>query len=190
MADMSVEVPETLDGLGEPGAASTTRTGLGRAARPQRPRRLRVVGLGRVEPPAVECLVQEGSSSARARLRNSVYRRSLVTADAAVAVASCTATAAVAGWHSPAVLLGAVGVMLLANKAAGLYDRDDLLLHKATLDEVPSLFQLSAVYALVVWLLLAPVATRSPLSLAVLWGSALVLLIAGRLLARRYARAR
>jgi exopolysaccharide biosynthesis polyprenyl glycosylphosphotransferase len=37
-------------------------------------------------------------------------------------------------------------------KVAGLYDRDANLLSKTTLDELPTLFQVATVYALVVWL--------------------------------------
>ena len=42
--------------------------------------------------------------------------------------------------------------MILAAKAIGLYDRDQHVLRKTTLDEVPSLIYLSVLYALTVWL--------------------------------------
>jgi hypothetical protein len=41
-------------------------------------------------------------------------------------------------------------VVLLVSKVSGLYDRDDLVLHKATLDEAPELFQLATLYALLI----------------------------------------
>ena len=43
--------------------------------------------------------------------------------------------------------------MVIVAKVCGLYERDDLVLKKTTLDEVPRLLQLAAVYTLVLWLL-------------------------------------
>jgi drug/metabolite transporter (DMT)-like permease len=37
-------------------------------------------------------------------------------------------------------------------KVLGLYDRDDALVHKTTLDEAPALFQVATVYTLVTWI--------------------------------------
>ncbi len=45
-----------------------------------------------------------------------------------------------------------VPFVILAAKAMGLYDRDQHVLRKTTLDEVPSLIYLSVLYALTVWL--------------------------------------
>ncbi len=42
--------------------------------------------------------------------------------------------------------------LLLGAKMIGLYDRDDVLLHKTTLDEAPKLFQMATLGALVAWL--------------------------------------
>ena len=42
--------------------------------------------------------------------------------------------------------------LLLGAKVMGLYDRDDVLLHKTTLDEAPKLFQVATLGALVAWL--------------------------------------
>jgi exopolysaccharide biosynthesis polyprenyl glycosylphosphotransferase len=50
------------------------------------------------------------------------------------------------------VLLG-LPVVILASKLSGLYDRDELLIRKTTLDEAPALFQLATLYALVIWML-------------------------------------
>jgi exopolysaccharide biosynthesis polyprenyl glycosylphosphotransferase len=50
------------------------------------------------------------------------------------------------------VLLG-LPVVILASKLSGLYDRDELLIHKTTFDEAPALFQLATLYALVIWML-------------------------------------
>src|SRR5215210_1137685 len=51
----------------------------------------------------------------------------------------------------PTAVLG-LPVVLLSNKAIGLYDRDPLLIRKTTLDEAPKLFQLATLYTLLFWL--------------------------------------
>ncbi len=45
-----------------------------------------------------------------------------------------------------------VPLLLVGAKLLGLYDRDETLLHKTTLDEAPELFQLATLCALVAWL--------------------------------------
>jgi exopolysaccharide biosynthesis polyprenyl glycosylphosphotransferase len=52
----------------------------------------------------------------------------------------------------PASVL-AMPMVVVASKLMGLYDRDEVLLNKTTLDECPALFQLASLYALVTWLL-------------------------------------
>ncbi len=80
----------------------------------------------------------------------------------------------------------AIGV----SKAIGLYDRDELLLHKTTLDDVPALVQLTTAYTLLTWLL-APVLLDGTLGRTQALGLWVLLLVAGvggRLLAREIAR--
>jgi exopolysaccharide biosynthesis polyprenyl glycosylphosphotransferase len=52
---------------------------------------------------------------------------------------------------TPWALLIPPGFILLV-KALGLYDRDEHLLHRSTLDEVPALFSLATLAALLLWL--------------------------------------
>jgi exopolysaccharide biosynthesis polyprenyl glycosylphosphotransferase len=83
-----------------------------------------------------------------------------------------------------------VPVAVLVSKVIGLYDRDELLLHKTTLDDVPSLLQLTTAYTLLVWVL-APVVIDGSLGRAqavVLWGLLLVAGVCGRCAAREFAR--
>ena len=54
----------------------------------------------------------------------------------------------------------ALPIVVLIAKVDGLYDRDDLLLRKTTLDEVPELFRLATLFALVIWLLQDSLAHR------------------------------
>jgi len=86
--------------------------------------------------------------------RDSLFRRALVVADALAITTAFLFTVAVASrplgltWAS---LLG-VPVVIAGAKVLGLYDRDEALLHKTTLDEAPKLFQLATLCALLAWL--------------------------------------
>ncbi len=51
-----------------------------------------------------------------------------------------------------ATALLAIPPVILVSKVAGLYDRDENLLRKTTLDEVPSLFRVATLYAFLIWL--------------------------------------
>ena len=79
-------------------------------------------------------------------------------------------------------------VVLLA-KLSRLYDRDELVFHKSTLDEGPALFNLSALVALVTWfghdqLLLGPMGRPQTL---LFWGIFLTTVLIGRSFARTVA---
>ena len=70
----------------------------------------------------------------------------------------------------------------MAGKVSGLYDRDELLINKTTLDQAPQLFQLATLYALLIWLLdrsliVGELGSRQVL---VLWGSLFVFVVLGR----------
>jgi exopolysaccharide biosynthesis polyprenyl glycosylphosphotransferase len=90
------------------------------------------------------------------RDRDRILRRSLAVCDVAAAVLSVLFVITPAIWGSGMglrftdVLL--VPFVILAAKAIGLYDRDQHVVRKTTLDEVPSLIYLSVLYALTVWL--------------------------------------
>jgi exopolysaccharide biosynthesis polyprenyl glycosylphosphotransferase len=86
--------------------------------------------------------------------RDALYRRMLVAADV-LAVAWAFAFAAAMSTRSlqPTWLtLACVAVVLAGAKITGLYDRDEALLRKTTLDEAPRLFQLATMCALIAWL--------------------------------------
>jgi exopolysaccharide biosynthesis polyprenyl glycosylphosphotransferase len=93
----------------------------------------------------------------RAVARDSVYRRSLATADGlAVIVTLLVATRLVGGNHQVARIVEAilaVALMVIIVKVIGLYDRQESLIRKSTLDEAPVLFQLATLYALIFWLI-------------------------------------
>src|SRR5438270_4141074 len=94
------------------------------------------------------------TAAAATRRRESIFRRGLVVADA---LAIFGAFALTIGLSSRSVeltrasILG-LPILIAGAKVSGLYDRDDALLRKTTLDEAPKLFQLAALCALITWL--------------------------------------
>lgn len=125
------------------------------------------------------------------RKRDALFRRALVAADL---IALCTALA-VAAALSNGLALGAVAAVpafVLAIKARGLYDRDEHLLHKSTLDEVPALFTLASLTVMLLWLVGDTVVEGGlgrGQGLAV-WLSLIVLLVGMRKFARTLASRR
>ena len=87
--------------------------------------------------------------------RDALQRRLLSLVDVTAAFAALLiAVYAVNGDHvslSPWTILVAPFV-ILASKVIGLYDRDQHLLRKTTLDELPQILYLAVVYALTAWL--------------------------------------
>lgn len=86
------------------------------------------------------------------RKRDALFRRSLALADmAAVALAVLGAATVGTDRLSPVALLVPL-VFIIVVKAMGLYDRDEHLLHKTTLDEFPALFGIATLAGLLLWL--------------------------------------
>jgi lipopolysaccharide/colanic/teichoic acid biosynthesis glycosyltransferase len=80
---------------------------------------------------------------------DTIFRRLLALADIAAAGAGLSVVGAFTGRQVPAVTLIAVPLIVVMAKVAGRYDHDELVMRKSTLDEAPSLFALSAAFALV-----------------------------------------
>jgi exopolysaccharide biosynthesis polyprenyl glycosylphosphotransferase len=134
----------------------------------------------------VEGAVPEGTSSDRQLRRDAAYRRSLALADL-FAVAFATAVALVPGnTQSRLAVFGALPLVIVVSKAAGLYDRDGSVMHKTTLDEVPQLFQVSTLYALAASIgtpvLVGP--TLNAGQVAILWALLFCSMVGGRALVR------
>jgi exopolysaccharide biosynthesis polyprenyl glycosylphosphotransferase len=108
--------------------------------------------------------IAEARGPAASTLRDSIFRRMLLLADALSLALAFLLTTLLA---SPSLELTwalalALPLFLVGAKLLGLYDRDETLLRKTTLDEAPKLFQLATMCALVAWLTGALVVT-SPL---------------------------
>ena len=61
-------------------------------------------------------------------------------------------------------MLAALPLVVVISKLLGLYDRDELVLRKSTLEEAPRLFQLATLFSLVLWI------AEQPLDLGELGG--------------------
>jgi exopolysaccharide biosynthesis polyprenyl glycosylphosphotransferase len=123
--------------------------------------------------------------------RDAVYRRTLALADALAAVVALLVTRAVVGPGHPAVrTIAAVPLIVAMSKVVGIYDRQELLVRKSTLDEAPALFQLATLYALIIWLLNGVVITNSHdrRELLVQWAALFLLLLASHVAARWLSR--
>jgi FlaA1/EpsC-like NDP-sugar epimerase len=98
--------------------------------------------------------IAESRGPTASKRRDSVFRRMLVLADAVAIVGAFVLTMALSSksiqltWAS----IAGLPILLVCAKLVGLYDRDDMLLRKTTLDEVPKLFHVATMCALVAWL--------------------------------------
>ena len=97
--------------------------------------------------------IHEGELGRAALYRDTLHRRLLATADVlSAALAVCLAIFVGGGTPTP-VVLATVPLVVLVSKVLGLYDRDEHVLHKSTLDEAPALLNVAVVFMVVAWLL-------------------------------------
>lgn len=132
--------------------------------------------------------IGEATSPLSVRRREAFTRWMLAGADVSANALAVVITSALFGWgRVGAVALLLLPVVLIVSKLSGLYDRDDLVLHKATLDETPALFQLATLYTLLVTVLSNALVDGGlgAAEVFVLWGA----LFVGLLLCRWAARA-
>jgi exopolysaccharide biosynthesis polyprenyl glycosylphosphotransferase len=85
--------------------------------------------------------------------RDALFRRALLVADVIAILSALILTVALSSRKVPLHLtwesLVGVPLLLIGAKLLGLYDRDETLLRKTTLDEAPKLFQLATLCTLV-----------------------------------------
>ena len=146
------------------------------------------------EPPQpIPRPIPEGVLRPATYRRDAIYRHSLALADIASAAIAVLIGVPMLGDDAlnPVALL-ALPLVLVVGKLTGLYDRDEHVLHKTTLDEVPTLFWVATLYALLIWLggdLIVDGKFGRDQAVGV-WGLLLLSMIATRALARRTARSR
>ena len=142
--------------------------------------------------PRLPAFIREAEGSTEARRRDAVSRRVLAVADAVAATLAIYIVVVALGHEQLRLtVLFVVPMAIVVSKIIGLYDRDELVMHKSTLDEAPTLFQLATLYALLAWLseTLWLNGDLGRPQVLILWGCLFVALVVGRHLARLTARA-
>jgi exopolysaccharide biosynthesis polyprenyl glycosylphosphotransferase len=143
MPDQQVQLEPSFDVRSQP-ARPTPR---GRIIRLRNP-----FAVPAPEGPALDGIT-EGHSSATTYRRDAIYRRTLALADLLSAAIAVFIGVAVLGSDSlNAMALLALPLVLVVGKLTSLYERDEHVLRKTTLDEVPALFWVATLYALLIWL--------------------------------------
>ena len=114
-------------------------------------RGLGALGTGRT--PSLSSLADTRGPGA-SMLRDAIFRRTLLVADILAVVGAFVLTIELSSrslqltWTS----IAALPILLLGAKILGLYDRDESVLRKTTLDEAPKLLNVATLCALVAWL--------------------------------------
>ena len=110
-------------------------------------------GAPRSAADAANAEIPEGDLRQTTYRRDAIYRRTLALADVASAGIAVLIGVPILGADAlnPVALL-ALPLVLVVGKVTGLYDRDEHLIRKTTLDEVPTLFWVATLYALLIWL--------------------------------------
>jgi len=131
--------------------------------------------------------IPEVRGPAASMRRDSLFRRSLALSDVLALVGAFVLTLLLTphqlriGWAT----VFEAPILLIAAKMTGLYDRDETLLRKTTLDEAPKLFQLATLCTVITWLCGGWIVHGlGRHSLLVLWISLACLLILFRSIAR------
>lgn len=137
-------------------------------------------------------VARKESSGGANLFRDQVFRRSLALADLAAFTFSFGVLELAFSRSLTFSLLTVVALLglFVVAKIVGLYDRDQTLLHKTTLDETPKLFQIATLGALCAWLASGVVISGGNLDrveVLVLWACLLVSLVLARASARAIA---
>jgi exopolysaccharide biosynthesis polyprenyl glycosylphosphotransferase len=109
-------------------------------------------GLGRRIGGFVPILETRGPASST--LRDSLFRRLLFVGDLLAIICAFVLAIELSGGrlHLLRICLAGLPLIVLGAKLFGLYDRDEAVIRKTTLDEAPKLFQLATLCALLAWL--------------------------------------
>ncbi len=174
---------------GGEGGSLDAGTGLPPPRIRERPAAVRLPERRAAEGPGAERVAGEAGAGRTAQ-REAFFRRLLAAADLTAATVAFLITVAGLGGDALGVwALIAIAMVVPVCKLAGLYDRDEHLLHKTTLDEAPSVFRVAALYTLLAFLAGDAVVHGSlgRDQALFLWGFLFVSMLALRGLARRVA---
>jgi exopolysaccharide biosynthesis polyprenyl glycosylphosphotransferase len=129
----------------------------------------------------------EGPASEQLLQREGSYRRILALADMFVASAVLFLVVHLgAGAELNLAMLTTLPLIVVVNKVCGLYERDELVLKKSTLDEAPMLLQIAGLFSLIVWLIHDGLGDSSLQArhVVLIWTSTFLALIVARTAAR------
>jgi exopolysaccharide biosynthesis polyprenyl glycosylphosphotransferase len=142
--------------------------------------------------PALPAAIQD---AARARstveARDRLYRRMLACADVLAAAVTVVLCVTVLGDDRlTAASFLALPLIVVVSKLQGLYDRDELLIRKGTIDEAPALLHLATLYTFLFWLGDAVFVAGSLGKAQVLvgWAALVIAMLTARHFARSLAR--
>jgi exopolysaccharide biosynthesis polyprenyl glycosylphosphotransferase len=140
----------------------------------------------------IDATVGDGYPTGPNLLADQLLRRSLLVADVSACVAAIVAISLVSGRSLQVTWVGVAGLLALClgAKMFGLYDRDETVLRKTTLDEAPKLFQVATLGALCTWLAGGFVIAGAPLSRGeglLFWAMLIVFPVLARAAARSLA---
>jgi exopolysaccharide biosynthesis polyprenyl glycosylphosphotransferase len=132
----------------------------------------------------------EQASPPRVLRREALYRRSLALADVCAAALALVIVVPAGDSIEPLTLL-ALPLVVVVSKIVGLYERDEVVISKTTLEEAPTLFQVATLYTLLLWLLQGNllVGALSKAQVLGLWALLFLFFLVGRTVARRLLRA-
>ena len=148
-------------------------------------------GLGFTADSEIQRPIRESNQRTDVKRRDAIFRRSLALADVLAVALAAVCVSFLAGRTLEPVALFGLPLVVLAGKLVGSYDRDELIVNKATIDEAPRLFQLATLYTLL-FALLQREFVSAPLAavqLALLWVTMFVFAMLARGAGRRLARA-
>ena len=135
--------------------------------------------------------LREGDHRLEAMGRDALHRRLLAVADMfSTGFALCFAIL-VAGAHVQVAVVAMLPLMVFVGKVVGLYDRDEHVLHKTTLDEAPKLLNVAIAGTLLMWMF-DEVLANNPFrkfQVAILFATLGLMMAMTRPLARRIALA-
>jgi len=135
--------------------------------------------------------IREPNQRDDVKRRDAAFRRSLAVSDLLAVAGAGLLVASTSGRAVEPVALLGLPLVTLGGKLIGSYDRDELIIHKATIDEAPRLFQLATLYTLVFSLLQGQFLS-APLGaprLAQLWATMFVFALLARGAGRQLAGA-
>jgi exopolysaccharide biosynthesis polyprenyl glycosylphosphotransferase len=135
--------------------------------------------------------ILEGQRTPVVLRRDARVRRALALADFTAATIALAAAVAIGGLRPTPFVVCAPLLMVLFCKLGRLYDRDEHVIRKSTLDQAPDLTQAATTYTLIVWLASALFVQGGlgKVAIAVMWALLVVALVGFRYLARRAAQA-